>query len=158
MLAAFGQELVSTQEPNHESPALPCDRGGRAAPAISELFRMRSLGLPENCYEMPSSTHTHIGSKRKSGTTIICCVCVCATMGRALTHRVLQKGQRAGHWGLHGVRERAQRIGAQLDIWSEAKMGTEIQLRVPAAVAYDTSRRRRSLRLFRVGRTHEPHP
>ena len=36
MLAAFGQELASTQEPSHESPALPCDRGGRAAPAISE--------------------------------------------------------------------------------------------------------------------------
>jgi len=39
--------------------------------------------------------------------------------------------------GLLGVRERAQRIGAQLHFWSEAGAGTEVELIVPAAVAYE---------------------
>jgi nitrate/nitrite-specific signal transduction histidine kinase len=34
------------------------------------------------------------------------------------------------------MRERAQKLGAQLDIWSREGAGTEIALRVPAAVAY----------------------
>jgi signal transduction histidine kinase len=41
-----------------------------------------------------------------------------------------------GHWGLRGVRERAQRMGAKLDVWSESGAGTEFQLTVPAASAY----------------------
>lgn len=48
---------------------------------------------------------------------------------------MLSKG-RSGHWGLSGMRERAQKIGAQLDIWSHSGAGTEIELRIPAVVAY----------------------
>jgi hypothetical protein len=34
------------------------------------------------------------------------------------------------------MRERAQRIGAQLSIWSNPGAGTEVELTVPAKVAY----------------------
>jgi signal transduction histidine kinase len=34
------------------------------------------------------------------------------------------------------MRERAALMGGQFQIWSEDKAGTEIQLRLPAAVAY----------------------
>ena len=43
----------------------------------------------------------------------------------------------AGHFGLQGMRERATRIGAQLDIWSQKSSGTEIELRVPGTIAYN---------------------
>jgi signal transduction histidine kinase len=49
---------------------------------------------------------------------------------------------RAGHWGLAGMRERAVHIGAQLHLWSEVGAGTELELRVPAAVAYGATRHR----------------
>jgi signal transduction histidine kinase len=49
---------------------------------------------------------------------------------------VLKEGGRPGHWGLRGIRERAERIGAELGFWSEAGAGTEVQLTVPASVAY----------------------
>jgi signal transduction histidine kinase len=58
--------------------------------------------------------------------------------GRGIDPKVLKEGGRAGHWGLRGLRERAERIGARLDFWSEAGAGTEVQLAVPAAVAYET--------------------
>jgi signal transduction histidine kinase len=37
---------------------------------------------------------------------------------------------------LQGMRERAQQIGAKLEIWSQAGAGTEVDLRVPGSIAY----------------------
>jgi signal transduction histidine kinase len=49
---------------------------------------------------------------------------------------VLEKGGKPGHFGLIGMRERAKKLGGQLDVWSKPRAATEIDLRVPAAVAY----------------------
>jgi len=59
--------------------------------------------------------------------------------GRGIDPKVLKEGGRSGHWGLQGIRERAERIGSHLDFWSESGAGTEVQLTVPAAVAYEAS-------------------
>jgi signal transduction histidine kinase len=58
--------------------------------------------------------------------------------GMGIDLNVLQQ-KSSGHWGLRGVRERAERVGAKLDLWSEADAGTEFQLTVPARIAYDGS-------------------
>jgi signal transduction histidine kinase/ligand-binding sensor domain-containing protein len=55
--------------------------------------------------------------------------------GRGIDESVLSAG-RPGHWGLTGIRERAQNIGGQLSIWSSPAAGTELELIVPAHVAY----------------------
>jgi signal transduction histidine kinase/ligand-binding sensor domain-containing protein len=68
--------------------------------------------------------------------------------GKGMDPQVLEKGGRPGHWGLPGVRERAQQIGAKLDFWSETGAGTEVQLAVPASVAYRKSSRRSRFRMF----------
>jgi len=39
------------------------------------------------------------------------------------------------------MRERATLIGAKLTVWSEVDAGTEVELRVPAGVAYATARK-----------------
>jgi signal transduction histidine kinase/ligand-binding sensor domain-containing protein len=75
--------------------------------------------------------------------------------GKGMDSQVLEKGSRAGHWGLPGVRERARQIGAKLDFWSEAGAGTEVQLAVAASVAYEKSPDRSSFRLFRRRQNHE---
>jgi signal transduction histidine kinase len=51
--------------------------------------------------------------------------------------------QRRGHFGLPGMRERAELVGGRLEVWSEAGGGTEIDLTIPAAKAYATARARR---------------
>jgi signal transduction histidine kinase/ligand-binding sensor domain-containing protein len=43
---------------------------------------------------------------------------------------------REGHWGIVGMRERAERIGARLRLWSTPGRGTEIELSVPGQVAF----------------------
>ena len=69
--------------------------------------------------------------------------------GKGIDVQVLEEGSRAGHWGLPGIRERAQQIGAKLDFWSEAGAGTEVQLAVAASVAYQTTPASSRLRVFR---------
>jgi signal transduction histidine kinase len=56
--------------------------------------------------------------------------------GVGIDPTVLSEGTLAGHWGLPGVRERAKLAGAQLAFWSQPGAGTEIQVTVPASVAY----------------------
>jgi signal transduction histidine kinase len=56
--------------------------------------------------------------------------------GAGIDPAVLESGGRPGHWGIRGMKERAARIGARLEIASRAGAGTEIDLRVPGAVAY----------------------
>lgn len=43
---------------------------------------------------------------------------------------------RNGHWGLSVMRERAERIGARLHVFSRASSGTEVELTVPGRVAF----------------------
>ena len=45
-------------------------------------------------------------------------------------------GGREGHFGLGGMRERAQAIGGRLTVWSKPMAGTEVELVVPARVAF----------------------
>jgi len=55
--------------------------------------------------------------------------------GSGIDQSILNDG-RSGHWGLSGMRERAEKIGAQFSIWSSPGAGTEIDLIIPAKVAY----------------------
>ena len=71
--------------------------------------------------------------------------------GKGIDGKVLAAGARQGHWGLPGVGERAEHIGARLRLWSELSAGTDAELTVPARIAYRTVRRRERLRLFRKG-------
>ena len=62
-----------------------------------------------------------------------------------------------GHYGLKGMRERAGRIGAKLNIVSDATRGTEVCLTVPGKIAFHKGKTPRSWTirglLRRAGRT-----
>jgi signal transduction histidine kinase/ligand-binding sensor domain-containing protein len=67
--------------------------------------------------------------------------------GQGIAPAILEEG-RPGHYGLPGMRERAQQIGAKLTIWSGGGSGTEIELRLEGSIAYGTPPGRSRLRLF----------
>jgi signal transduction histidine kinase len=56
--------------------------------------------------------------------------------GIGVDPEVLARGQRPGHWGLPGMRERSESFESHLHVWSEGNAGTEVELRIPARVAY----------------------
>jgi signal transduction histidine kinase len=58
--------------------------------------------------------------------------------GTGIDPHVLRNG-REGHWGLAGMRERAERIGGFLKISSNPSNGTEVQLTIPSGVAFHFS-------------------
>jgi signal transduction histidine kinase/ligand-binding sensor domain-containing protein len=68
--------------------------------------------------------------------------------GTGIEQKILDGGAREGHWGLTGARERAQKIGARLDLWSQPGTGTEAEIGVPAAVAYQKRRDGRRFSFF----------
>jgi signal transduction histidine kinase/ligand-binding sensor domain-containing protein len=61
--------------------------------------------------------------------------------GIGVDTRILERGQRAGHWGLPGMRERSESFGGHLHVWSEGNAGAEVELRIPADIAYSGPRR-----------------
>jgi signal transduction histidine kinase len=56
--------------------------------------------------------------------------------GCGIDPKVLHSG-RDGHWGLPGMRERAERIAARFRVWSRRAAGTELELAIPARVAFE---------------------
>jgi len=59
--------------------------------------------------------------------------------GKGVDPKLLHEEGRPGHWGLNGMHERAKLVGAYLSVWSELDSGTEVELSVPASIAYATS-------------------
>ena len=58
--------------------------------------------------------------------------------GKGIDPAIMKEG-RSGHYGLPGMRERAEHIGGKLDVWSGPGAGTEIQLSIPGTVAFASS-------------------
>lgn len=55
--------------------------------------------------------------------------------GCGIDPKVVQTG-RDGHWGLSGMRARAERVGAKLRLLSRPAAGTEVELTVPGHIAF----------------------
>jgi signal transduction histidine kinase len=53
--------------------------------------------------------------------------------GCGIDPQAVRSGRKA-HWGLLGMRERAEGVGAQLRIWSRPGAGTEVEISVPGHV------------------------
>jgi signal transduction histidine kinase len=63
--------------------------------------------------------------------------------GKGIDPKLMNEDGRPGHYGLRGMRERAKLLGGKLAVWSELDSGTELELRIPASRAYETSPARR---------------
>ena len=59
--------------------------------------------------------------------------------GVGMDPSLLAQGAREGHWGLPGMRERANSIGGRLEVWSELHQGTEVEVTIPGTIAYRES-------------------
>ena len=55
--------------------------------------------------------------------------------GCGIAPHIVEDG-RSGHFGLSGMRERAERIGALLRLWSRVGAGTEVEIHMPAKTAF----------------------
>jgi signal transduction histidine kinase/ligand-binding sensor domain-containing protein len=58
--------------------------------------------------------------------------------GQGIDESIRRAWGREGHWGLRGMRERADKIGARLEIRHVTTGGTQVHLAVPARIAYSS--------------------
>ena len=58
--------------------------------------------------------------------------------GKGIDEKFVNEDGRLGHYGLAGMRERAQLLGGKLTVWTELNRGTILELSVPASQAYAT--------------------
>jgi signal transduction histidine kinase len=65
----------------------------------------------------------------------------CRDNGRGFDVVALFANPANGHWGLRGMSERAEGIGANFACTSTSNQGTEIRVRMPARLAYARSGR-----------------
>ncbi len=138
LLTAMGQELAGSQDANHDSPSVSVTVEGKrqALPPIlqDEVYRI-ARELLRNAFQHAQARQIEAEIRYDDRSLRL----RIRDDGKGIDPRVLEEGERPGHWGLLGIRERAKRIGAQLDFWSEAGAGTEVELTVPASVAYAKS-------------------
>jgi signal transduction histidine kinase len=62
--------------------------------------------------------------------------------GQGIGEETLRAGGSVGHWGLSGMRERAEKMGARFRLWNRSGAGTEVEVTVPGAIAYHDRRGR----------------
>lgn len=140
LLRSTSRELANTGRPDQEPPAVEViEEGNRQALASNtrnDVCRI-AVEILRNAYRH-AQAHRIEAEIRYDDRMLRLRI---RDDGKGIDAKVLKEGGRAGHWGLGGMRERAKSIGAQLDIWSEPGLGTEVQLSVPAAVAYETTRK-----------------
>jgi signal transduction histidine kinase/ligand-binding sensor domain-containing protein len=101
------------------------------ANAQGELYRIASEALTNTVLHADAPSAEIILTYGGSELLMKCC-----DSGVGLPPAVLAKGQRTGHWGLVGMRERAAAIEGKMQIWSSPGGGTEIEVRIPSRRAY----------------------
>jgi signal transduction histidine kinase len=152
------RDLRGQDEPNASLEELLQEFADILPDAASTRFDLRVVGVPKQVDSMAFEEILLVGREAISNAMAHAAatrVEVELTYGaRDLTLRVTDDGKgmdaktleagREGHWGLQGMRERAQSLGASLELWSRSAEGTDIQLVVPGAIAYPGSRSRKA--------------
>jgi signal transduction histidine kinase/streptogramin lyase len=154
MLLATGRELAASQKSGDSAPSLRVIVEGnpqaKRAMISEEVYRI-ARELVRNAYRHAHARSIEVELRYDDDSFLL----IVRDDGKGIDPKVLKDRGRTGHWGLPGMYERAEGMGARLDIWSEAGVGTEVRLKVPAAIAYEKSGDRGRFKLFRKTRIYE---
>jgi signal transduction histidine kinase/ligand-binding sensor domain-containing protein len=135
-LKATAQELADSEYGNSQAPAFRMIVEGEPKPLSSvlqdEVYRI-TREILRNSFQHAHADRIEVEIRYDDQALRL----RIRDNGKGIDPQILKAGGTSGHWGLRGVRERARQIGAQLDFWSEVGAGTEVQLNIPAAVAYE---------------------
>lgn len=119
-------------------------------PVVSEELLAISSEALFNAFRHARATRVTVGLAWERRGLIL----LIADNGTGLDPSILRDQSRPGHYGLTGMRERARKLKTALQLRTSAK-GTEVQVLVPAAIAYARpARRERNLASWRLNALH----
>jgi signal transduction histidine kinase/ligand-binding sensor domain-containing protein len=133
-LSALGSELGTGIDPPSRPQYRVVVEGkprGLTAVARDEAYRIAREAV---CNAYRHAKAGHIETEIKFGDTDL--TIRVRDDGIGIDPKIIARGQRPSHWGLPGMRERSRSLGGHLHIWSDGSAGTEVELRIPANVAY----------------------
>jgi signal transduction histidine kinase/ligand-binding sensor domain-containing protein len=137
VIAALGAELTNDPSPVN-TPAIAVDVDGPARdlnPVVrDEAYRIAAEALRN------AVKHGHarriavtIDYQPRQFRLVVC------DDGTGMDVEIVQGQEVPGHFGLPGMRERAEIVGGKLKVWSKIDSGTQIELTIPGAIAYDAT-------------------
>jgi signal transduction histidine kinase/ligand-binding sensor domain-containing protein len=136
-IRSFGEEL-SSDETNRNSAVFQVQVEGTPRnlnPILrDEVYRIACEAL-RNSFQHAQAKHIEVEIHYDPGQIRL----RVRDDGKGIDPKVLAGDGRQGHYGLHGMRERAEVVGGKLTVWSDLDSGTEVELSIPAAAAYATS-------------------
>jgi signal transduction histidine kinase/ligand-binding sensor domain-containing protein len=148
LLNAAGRELENTQEPNTNRPSFRVTVEGKeqslALLVQDEIYRI-AREVIRNAFHHAAASLIEVEIRYDADQLRV----RIRDDGNGIDPKILKAGGQPGHWGIPGMRERAQRIESKLEFWSEKGRGTEVELTIRGAVAYETRRNDHRFRLFR---------
>jgi len=140
LLRAACEELTAAQELNGNVPSYEVLIEGKQrdlAPMLQDEIYRICREVIRNAFAHAAASHIEVEVRYDQNELRL----RIRDDGKGIDPSILEAGGIAGHFGIPGMRERAQRIGSRLDFWSEAGAGTEVQLTVPASMAYKKQHR-----------------
>jgi signal transduction histidine kinase/ligand-binding sensor domain-containing protein len=147
LLDAAGRELSTAHELNGQAPSyrvLVEGKQQRLSPILQDEVYRISREVIRNAFAHAAANHIEVEIRYDPDELRL----RVRDDGKGIDPKVLEAGGPSGHFGIPGMRERAQRIGARLDFWSEMGAGAEVELTVPASMAYQNPRDGHRFRLF----------
>ena len=154
LLDAAGRELATAHELNGQAPTYRVLVEGKQKdlpPMLQDEVYRISREVIRNAFAHAAASHIEVEIRYDQDQLRL----RVRDDGKGIDPKILQAGGQPGHFGIPGMRERAQRIGAHLSFWSESGAGAEVELTVPASLAYQTQRNRHRFPLFRWTGRHE---
>ena len=131
---ALGEELAAKQD-SHNPVAFQVEVGGETRdlhPILrDEVYRIAREAL-RNAFQHSGAARIEVGIHYDDRQFWVCI----RDNGKGIDPKVLDAGEREGHYGLPGMRERAKLAGGRLVIKSRVNSGTETEIIIPAALAY----------------------
>jgi signal transduction histidine kinase/ligand-binding sensor domain-containing protein len=138
-IQTIGEELAATA--NQAPPAFEVVVEGRPRslhPILrDEIYRIAAEAL-RNAFKHAQARHIEVQIRYGENKFSV----HVGDDGKGIDREVLSGEGRTGHFGLRGMRERAELIGGKLAVWSEVDSGTEVELSIPASRAYAKPTRR----------------
>jgi signal transduction histidine kinase/ligand-binding sensor domain-containing protein len=138
-IIAFGQELINAAS-TVDTPAIEVEvEGGprNLNPVVrDEAYRIAGEAL-RNAFRHAQARRIGVEvryDKRQFRLRV-------SDDGKGIDEQTIRR-QAAGHFGLNGMRERAEVVGGRLEVRSRVDSGTEVELSVPGAIAYRETGRR----------------
>jgi len=137
-LNALAQELAAETNHNANAPVVQVEVEGAprdlSQVVRDEVYKIVGEGL-RNAFRHADSQHIEVEIRYDERQLRL----RLRDDGRGIDPKVLSGYGDEGHYGLRGMRERAELLGGKLTVWSQRDSGTEVELIIPAAHAYTAS-------------------